>query len=148
MVCMLKIILGNMDDVVYNTSVYFKNTYKEEWLTDDFSKEMIKDVDKSTVVSSRIIDSPVLGAITPKELSGGLKALILIYKDDSHVFNASNCGDDCAKWLLKIGEMKDVTINLRHIMDFGNGEFEIKIMNTDQTVHSMDEFVDVEGLIL
>ena len=63
---MLKIILGNMDDVVYNTSVYFKNTYKEEWLTDDFSKEMIKDVDKSTVVSSRIIDSPVLGAITPK----------------------------------------------------------------------------------
>ena len=94
---MLKIILGNMDDVVYNTSVYFKNTYKEEWLTDDFSKEMIKDVDKSTVVSSRIIDSPVLGAITPKELSGGLKALILIYKDDSHVFNASNCGDDCAK---------------------------------------------------
>lgn len=148
MVCMLKIILGNMDDVVYNTSVYFKNTYKEEWLTDDFSKEMIKDVDKSTVVSSRIIDSPVLGAITPKELSGGLKALILIYKDDSHVFNASNCGDDCAKWLLKIGEMKDVTINLRHIMDFGNGEFEIKIMNTDQTVHSMDEFVDVAGLIL
>ena len=137
-----------MDDVVYNTSVYFKNTYKEEWLTDDFSKEMIKDVDKSTVVSSRIIDSPVLGAITPKELSGGLKALILIYKDDSHVFNASNCGDDCAKWLLKIGEMKDVTINLRHIMDFGNGEFEIKIMNTDQTVHSMDEFVDVAGLIL
>ena len=145
---MLKIILGNMDDVVYNTSVYFKNTYKEEWLTDDFSKEMIKDVDKSTVVSSRIIDSPVLGAITPKELSGGLKVLILIYKDDSHVFNASNCGDDCAKWLLKIGEMKDVTINLRHIMDFGNGEFEIKIMNTDQTVHSMDEFVDVAGLIL
>lgn len=145
---MLKIILGNMDDVVYNTSVYFKNTYKEEWLTDDFSKEMIKDVDKSTVVSSRIIDSPVLGAITPKELSGGLKALILIYKDDSHVFNASNCGDDCAKWLLKIGEMKDVTINLRHIMDFGNVEFEIKIMNTDQTVHSMDEFVDVAGLIL
>lgn len=145
---MLKIILGNMDDVVYNTSVYFKNTYKEEWLTDDFSKEMIKDVDKSIVVSPRIIDSPVLGAITPRELSGGVKTLILIYKDDSHVFNASNCGDNCAKWLLKIGEMKDVTINLRHIMDFGDGKFEIKIMNTNQTVHNMDEFVDVAGLIL
>ena len=137
-----------MDDVVYNTSVYFKNTYKEEWLTDDFSKEMIQDVDKSTVVSPRIIDSPVLGAITPRELSGGVKTLILIYKDNSHVFNASNCGDNCAKWLLKIGEMKDVTINLRHIMDFGDGEFEIKIINTNQTVHNMDEFVDVAGLIL
>ena len=148
MVYMLKIILGNMDDVVYNTSVYFKNTYKEEWLTDDFSKEMIQDVDKSTVVSPRIIDSPVLGAITPRELSGGVKTLILIYKDNSHVFNASNCGDNCAKWLIKIGEMKDVTINLRHIMDFGDGEFEIKIINTNQTVHNMDEFVDVAGLIL
>ena len=137
-----------MDDVVYNTSVYFKNTYKEEWLTDDFSKEMIQDVDKSTVVSPRIIDSPVLGAITPRELSGGVKTLILIYKDNSHVFNASNCGDNCAKWLIKIGEMKDVTINLRHIMDFGAGEFEIKIINTNQTVHNMDEFVDVAGLIL
>ena len=145
---MLKIILGNMDDVVYNTSVYFKNSYKEEWLTDDFSKEMIQDVDKSTVVSPRIIDSPVLGAITPRELSGGVKTLILIYKDNSHVFNASNCGDNCAKWLIKIGEMKDVTINLRHIMDFGDGEFEIKIINTNQTVHNMDEFVDVAGLIL
>ena len=137
-----------MDDVVYNTSVYFKNTFKEEWLTDDFSKEMIQDVDKSTVVSPRIIDSPVLGAITPRELSGGVKTLILIYKDNSHVFNASNCGDNCAKWLIKIGEMKDVTINLRHIMDFGDGEFEIKIINTNQTVHNMDEFVDVAGLIL
>ncbi len=39
---------------------------------------MIKDVDKSTVIAPRIIESPVLGAITPRELSGGVKTLILI----------------------------------------------------------------------
>ena len=32
--------------------------------------EMIKDVDKSTVVSCRLIDIPVLGPISVKELSG------------------------------------------------------------------------------
>jgi hypothetical protein len=37
---------------------------------------MILDVDKSVVVSSHLIDSPVLGPISPKELSGGVKTLI------------------------------------------------------------------------
>ena len=54
-------------------------------------------------------------------------------------------GDNCAKWILKIGELKDLTINLRHIMDFGEGEFEIKILNTGETIHNMREFVAVAG---
>ena len=61
------------------------------------------------------------------------------------VFNASNCGDNCAAWLLKLGKEKDVTINLRHIMDFGDNEFEIYVMNTDSIVHNMDELVRVAG---
>ena len=32
------------------------------------------------------------------------------------VFNASTCGDNCARWLLAIGRKQDVTINLRHIL--------------------------------
>lgn len=143
---MLKIILGDLENVVYNTSVYFKNTYQDEWITDEFSTAMIKDVDKSDVVGPHIIESPVLGAISPKELSGGVKTLILIYKDKSKIFNASNCGDNCAKWLLKIGENKDVTINLRHIMDFGEGQFDIEILNVQKVVHNMQEFVDIAGI--
>jgi hypothetical protein len=91
------------------------------------------------------IDSPVLGVIAPVSLSGGLKALILIDKVSDRIFNASNCGDNCAKWLLKIGEKKDVTVNLRHIMDFGNDAFEAEILNTGMIVHSMEELVPVAG---
>ncbi|MDY4743268.1 MAG: DUF4869 domain-containing protein, partial [Lachnospira sp.] len=40
---MLKIIFGNCEDAIYNTSVYFKNTYQDEWITDELSVEMIKD---------------------------------------------------------------------------------------------------------
>ena len=32
------------------------------------------------------------------------------------IFNASTCGDNCAKWILEIGKQKDLTINLRHMM--------------------------------
>lgn len=145
---MLKIIFGNCEDAIYNTSVYFKNTYQDEWITDDLSVEMIKDVDKSDVIGPRLIESPVFGAISPKELSGGVKTLILINKDRNKIFNASTCGDNCAKWLLKIGETDDVIINLRHLMDFGNDEFEIEIMNTHQIVRNMKELINIAGLMI
>ena len=134
---------GNKTEAIYNTSVYFKNSFLDEWITDPFSVEMIKDVDKSVVMGPHMIESPVLGAISPKELSGGVKTLILIHKDKTKIFNASTCGDNCAKWLLRLGEMDDVLINLRHIMDFGNGEFEIEILNTHQIVRNMKELIDI-----
>lgn len=142
---MSKIFFGNKKEAIYNTSVYFKNSFLDEWITDPFSVEMIKDVDKSTVVAPHLIESPVLGPISPKELSGGVKTLILIYKDRSHLFNASNCGDNCSKWLLKMAENEDITINLRHLMDFGNGTFEIEVLNNGKIVQNMTELVDVAG---
>ena len=142
---MLSIFYGDMPEAIYNPARYFKNTYTDEWITDDLSRKMIKDVDKSEVLGPRIIDSPVLGGITPRELSGGVKTLIDIYKQPDKIFNASACGDNCAKWLLVIGEMMDVTINLRHIMDFGEEPFEIRIINDDIIVRNMMELIRVAG---
>lgn len=119
---------------------YFDNVYEDEWIEDDFVKEMIKDVDKSTVISAHVIESPVFGAITPQGLSGGVKVLILMLKDDSFVYNMSNCGNSCAKWILKIAEQKDLTVYLQHILRF-EGSFEIQIMNTGKIVHNTQEYV-------
>ena len=145
---MLSVFYGDMEDVIYNPVRFFKNSYGDDWITDDLSRRMIKDVDESDVIGPRVIDSPVLGGISPRELSGGVKTLICIYKCPDMVFNASVCGDNCSKWLLVIGEMMDVTINLRHIMDFGDGEFTMKILNTDQIVHNMRELVPIAGMIV
>lgn len=142
---MLRIIYGDYEDVIYNTSVYFKFNYDPEWFSDPEIVSMVKDVDRSDVLGNGAIDSPVLGVIAPVSLSGGLKTLILIDKVPEKVFNASNCGDNCAAWLLRIGEEKDVTINLRHIMDFGQGEFQIKVMNTGDIVQNMDELLPIAG---
>lgn len=43
---------------------------------------------------------------------------------------------------------KDIIINLRHIMDFGDKPFEIRIMNNDIVVHNMQEYVLYAGLFL
>lgn len=143
---MLNIFLGNMDEAIYFPPVYFDNRYEDEWITEKLSVEMIKDVDQSVVVGPRLIDSPVLGPISVKELSGGVKTLILMAFDDSRkVFNASACGDNCAKWILHIAEKKELTINLRHIMNFGEEEFKARILNTGDVVHNMKEFILVAG---
>ena len=134
---MLNIFYGDMPEAIFNTAVYFKNTYEDDWITEPLTKEMIADVDQSIVLDKGIIDSPVLGKIPPVGLSGGVKTLIL---------NASTCGDNCAKWLLKIAEKDDRTINLRHLMNFGNEEFEIRILNTNQVIHTMAELVPIAGL--
>lgn len=134
---MLNIKFGKIDDVVYNTALFFKNQYSPKWLEDPEVQEMIADIDKSKVLSSGAIDSPVLGIISPLALSGGVKTLILIKKMPEELFNASQCGDNCAPWLLRFGKEGDVTINLRHIMNFGNKDFDIHIVNTGETVHDM-----------
>ncbi len=143
---MLNIFYGKMQEAIFNTSVYFKNVYEDSWITDSFAKEMILDIDSSTVLGSAVIDSPVLGKIAPVSLSGGVKTLILIKNEPQTIFNASTCGDNCAKWILKIADQQDITINLRHLMDFGTEPFAVRILNTDQIVHSMKELVPVAGL--
>lgn len=140
---MLSIYLGQMDEAIYYPPVYFDNQYEDEWITKPLTIEMIKDVDKSEVVSPHLIESPVLGPISVKEISGGVKTLILMAFDETRkVFNASACGDNCAKWILEIGKRKDLTINLRHIMNFGKEDFEIKILNTGEMVHNMKQFIE------
>ena len=146
---MLTIIYGDAENSIYNTSVYFKNTYEPEWITTDLARKMIKDVDDSDVLSGECINSPVLGQIPPERLSGGVKTLLLMMNEPEKIFNASTCGDNCAKWILEIGKRIDLTINLRHMMSFGrNTELEIKIKNGGEIVHSMRELIPIASKYL
>ena len=78
-VVMLKIYLGNMEKAIYHPPTYFDNQYEDEWITKELSIRMIKEVDKSDVINSSLIQSPVLGTISVKELSGSVKTLMLIH---------------------------------------------------------------------
>ena len=139
---MLNIIFGEYegDNYIFDPDTFFDNTYEDEWITENLSMEMINDVDKSKVVGSHLIESPYLGPISTEQLSGGVKTLILINNDPEHIFNASACGDNCAKWLLEIGKRKDVTVRLGYFMDFSEFEkIEVKVLNTGTIVHSPSE---------
>lgn len=87
---MLNIYYGNMKESVYNTAAYFKYDYEDSWIVDPFVKEMIQDVDQSTVLDSGVIDSPVLGKIPPVGLSGGVKTLILVKFEKTRFLREKN----------------------------------------------------------
>jgi hypothetical protein len=142
---MLNVFFGDMPDAIYNTNVFFNNTYKDSWITKPLSKQIIQSVDHSEVIDEKTISSPVFGNMSPKKLSGGVKTLLWIAYDKTRVFNASTCGDNCAEWILKIADERKVVINLRHLMEFGKGEFKIRVLNTGKIVKNMGDLVAEAG---
>lgn len=115
---MLKIWLADeVEGLNMKPDKYFDVARVPVWFDDELVKAMIKDVDKTDVVSYNMMIGPI-GPIPPERLSSGVKTLIMIYKNDSQIWNASKCGDNCAKWLVEISKRKDIVIWLGHFMIF------------------------------
>lgn len=109
---MLYVYFGEDKESVLNVPTYFKHRYKAEWFEDKLVKEMVKDVDKSDVLSQHCIQSPVLGQIPPERLSGGVKTLILLLKEDKFYPDLVNCGENCCKWLYEVSKIRDIKCSL------------------------------------
>ena len=137
-VFMLYITFKNDDNVIRYVDRVFDVTYEVEWFTDPLVQDMVSDVDSTDWVSGEVFQSPVLGAIPPSELSGGVKALILMLKTNRPVW-ATACGDNCVKWILEIAKIKDITIQLEHYMQFPK-EFEAICIDTNEKIHTLQEF--------
>lgn len=143
---MLKIHFGTLSGEIKHPSGYFDLTYDDDWFEDTFVKQMVLDVDKTEVISANNMISPVLGNINSSKISGGVKNLILAYKTDN-IIDASHCGDNCAKWFLKIGAQKDLTITLYHIMQFfdvtnTNASMDAVILNNNTRIYTYQEYLD------
>ena len=137
---MLSIYFGEKEHIMHGPS-WFRFNYHPDWLEDDLVQRMIKDIDKSEYVGGSLIQSEVLGPIPPERLSGGVQTLIAIYKRPDLMFNATSCGENCAKWLLEIGDIEDISVNLRYFMPFDGCEpFEIRILNENVVVSDMREY--------
>lgn len=133
--------IGN--EFIRNGSTFFDAEYEPEWITEDLVKEMIKDVDKSEVIAGEYILSPVLGPIPPKSLSRGVKTLIMASHDSSRIYNLTSCGDNCAKWVIKLAENRDINMRLGHYMDFSDvSNFKVQLMATGEIITNYDDLLD------
>ena len=144
---MLNIYFGYDEDAILSVDTYFNNTYDEEWFDDPFVREIVKTVDHSEVQDRQCILSEVLGQIPPERLSGGAKALILMYKEEDFYTDLIVFGANCEKLILDIAQQKDINCSLSgYDISFENlGDEEhtvpIRCVNDGSLMKSHDEFI-------
>lgn len=98
---------------------YFDLVFETEWFQNTEIQEMIRDVDKTEWVAGRYFESPILGPISPRELSGGVKGLILVsHSEDLETqpvaFSSCIWGDNCVKWLCKLSFTHNFYLVFKH----------------------------------
>lgn len=135
---MLTIHYGHVEDELVDISGHFDEVFESEWIGSDISRRIIEVVDKSKVIRPRIIKSPILGDITPRELSGGAKGLILMAHDDDLIgtyFCGSQFGDNTLPFILEISKTRDILLTQVHYFDFPKDmNVPIHIANTGETI--------------
>ena len=140
---MLRLHFGELDNVKYTGDGWFENQLGCEYLETEFSKSVIKRIDKSEVYDRNLIISPVLGGIPPERLSGGSKALICIKYTD-WIFSITAMGENCYPILAEIAKEKDILMTCdSSVLLFKYGGFkEVYIENTSKIVRSDLELID------
>jgi len=138
---MLYILFREDPEEVRYTDSYFNNHYQDEWFEDSIVRQIIKDIDSSEVIDRQIVMSPVLGAIPVTQISGGAKAVILMLKIPKLLIHGNSCGDNCALWISKIGEMQDIYVHLTYPMRFPD-DVRLTIMDTNTRCDSYEKYTE------
>ena len=125
---MLNFRWGHTKETVRNFHVLFDDYVQNEWLNHPFVKEMVKAIDKTDIIKDRYIESPIFGAISPRELSGGVKGIILMMFEPEREYYGEQFGNNCAEWILKVADMHDINMGFRHFMEFPE-PFKLRIVN-------------------
>jgi len=140
---MLKVFFGKTENTIRYIDDFFNDEFENKWLNPPAIQNMLMDIDKTKVVELSKgygLESSIFGSISHRELSGGVKALMLMAFLPQYEYWGTACGDNCAKWILKIAESKDITLAFRHVMNFPE-PFEIEILNSGKVVKNMLEYV-------
>lgn len=143
---MMTVICSRIPDNLINfAGPTFKNYLDKEWFEDPLVLRMIEDVDKTPRLSGLIFESPVLGLISPLELSGGVKSLICLYKlpmfQNPSVVRSTMFGDNCSRWLAELSYLVDFNIFYCHPLNMytnGTGDYTFK----STPINAVSEFGD------
>lgn len=139
---MLKVYFGNNEKALRSGDGYFDNWLDDDCLETEFAKEVVREIDKSELISKNLVQSPVIGAVPPKFLSGGAKSLLILRFSDVEM-NIIAFGENCYPHIIKISKEKDITIcsnNAFRIFECGDLD-SILILNDGSFIHSDDELI-------
>ncbi len=131
------------DRIFRDIDAWFDTCYDPKWSKDPLVREMVKAIDKSEIIDYNVI-SPILGSISVRNLSSGVKFLISVYcagNPDNLIFSTTSCGDNCCYWISEISKRCDAEIatSIFH-MDF-QPDFTFKCMNNGKVYTTYEDYL-------
>lgn len=129
---------------LFTPPVDFIGLRANRFITGDFERAILKDIDKVDVVDTNVLVSPLFGGITSDRISGTAKTLIVAKNFPDKIVDLDCMGNNGAKWLLKIAEKQDITAHLGRFIDFPE-PYTVHILNNDTYAHNLEELVQCAG---
>ncbi|MDR2750535.1 MAG: DUF4869 domain-containing protein [Clostridiales bacterium] len=145
---MLYIWLGYCKLSTYHPDKMFQVVYDEDWFEDDLVKEIVLDLDKTTVVNHALSLNYLGDPMNTLDISGSAKCLIMMYKIPNLLITGIHMGDNCAKWIIKLAQMQDCYMTLEYDLAFHDDihskeEFYCTIMNNGFKTKTFSDYFDV-----
>lgn len=143
---MLTVYLGKdylfMDNKVSYVSERFDGIYENSWFTSDFAKRVTEEIDNVTYFGKGdVFISEEYGALSARDLSSGVKALLLLANCPGMIVSGDRMGDNCVHFLLELATTRDIAITLCHIMLFKE-PFEFYCIPQNRVINKFGDYLD------
>lgn len=114
---------------------------RPDYYESKFARRAVREVDGSELISPYNVISPVLGSISTRQLSGGVKMLILLYSVSNMTGNGAGMGGNCYPLLFEMADKKDVFIRTPYIDDIPKGlQVSAYCINNRKVISTSDEY--------
>jgi hypothetical protein len=142
---MLNLFIGSIKGALYPSGGWFDNQVDKSVILSDFSKLVIRDLNQCTVISDSMIALGINskgedGLMTPYELSGEVKALLVLMYTDMIVDLASISGRSLP-YIGEISRVRNATVCTNEARTLIDGEniTELHVLNDDSYITSQEE---------
>ena len=119
------------ENVIRNVSDYFDAEYDKTWLESDKASYIMCTIDGAKYLGDECVQLKDGTLISPRDLSTGCKALLLLLNVPRIIVSGDRMGDNCLRQALFLAHEMDITITLCHWVDFRKlTPFQIYDMNS------------------
>ena len=146
---MLKLWFGHKREArVGGVDTSFKLAFENEWMDDPLSRKIVESIEKSKIISNRIVDNPVMGEISIFDISSGCKQVLLMqHLETEYVYLSSTMGDNCAKWVQEVAKLRDVTLSINSMFVFED-DVQALCMNTGAMINGYRDYLDTYTVLM
>lgn len=137
----LKIGYGDCDTCITAIDMEFDGLFEYDWLQNDMNKRILREIDNAIEGPLGIVDlDDPTRMFKIYDISSGAKVLMLCNMSESIKIYSSVLGDNCTPILLEIAKYRDITVYLRHLLQFPEDKFIAYSLKQSRKYHDYADY--------